>query len=481
MLTADFEDRTQSHKEGNTDEHQLQYCDLDTLYSSITLESPKYVKYWAPYSQRRYLELAAKLDSVGATTKSAHFHEYDPDVQEFIWLTFIKSKLVFNYLLTPSGEENCVSTWCATFGPMYPIVPLTINAITSNLLDIKCADDRWVCVLQRTMSSALTNISKRVGQCDSFPEMACYLLCIMFLTSERSATRGDSWRLHLKGAYAILESCDALYSEALKSMDLLDPVTKQAVHVYSFAKNWFVSSETLACLSAPNGGAILDINRSRAQLSYSGFKEGDGYLIGGFNLMKGYSQLLTPIFVEIISYISNFKLIEGVSLSGSEGILHTLPHNAERVALGKRLLDDIKRVEQEHLNFLIIEDFRLRGFMRACNICFCCALRVYILSVFLGKSIYGDEVRHLVQIIEEQLLTTRRIQTFGLCIHWPLFIGALCAPAGAHRENFIHTLKTISDNGTYVARNTVERVERFWKIIDSGELIEEKDYDCITM
>lgn len=446
------------------------------------LKVPDYVKYWKPYNRERYQELFEKLDARGDKNMEGHFHEHDPLTQELLWYTLSESKCAYNYLLVKDDNENCVANWFLYFGKRYSIVPFTVNAVIGNLLDVKCSDDRWFCLLQRNMTATLSNLSQRVGECDSFSEMSCYLICVMFLCSERSAARLDAWRTHLRGAFAILTKCEGLYiQKGLDNSDLTDTETRYAVEMYLWAKNWFISAETMACLSAPNGGSVDCINRLVKCLNFNECKENNGYIIGGFNLMKGYSQLLTPVFVELISFMFKFSSSEGVSLSGCEGILYDLPRNHERDLMGKRLIQKVTEIQSEQFNLLSVKDYKLRACMKACNRCFCFALKIFICSVLLGSPIYGTEIQHCVQGIEEELASIHIFKIFGLSIHWPLFIGALCAPPGQQRRTFLDAFKTIVENGTYVARNTIERVERFWNIIDRGDVIDEKDYDCIML
>lgn len=484
-----FDEGKQSERSENIENVALETSDniqkaahecktLDEISKGTALLVPKYVQYWRPYSSQRYNELAKKLDPVGLETKNVHYHEYDPEVQEFIFHAFIHSKAVYNYVLGPVDETNCIAKWFIYFGKKYAIMGFVLNFITCNLLNIRCSDDRWCCILKRNMVASLANLSARINKCDSFAEVACYLFSIMFLFSEQTASRVDIWRLHLKGAFTILEQCGTFYNRISQDINMLDPEMKLALQMFSFSKNWFVCSETLACLSAPNGGVIEDIDRLRYHLSYNTQYPDDGVLLGGFNLMKGYSQRLVPILVEIITFITAFKKSDGICLSGTQGILENLQPSEEQRILGEKLLDSVRRIQSEEFNLLSMKNYVNRAYIRACHICFCSAIRIYILSVFLGDFIYGSDVQHCVQTIEEQLVTIQDIGMYGLSIHWPLFVASLCAPSGEQRLTFIKALKSISNNGTFVARNTVERVERFWKVIDSGGLIEEKDYDC---
>lgn len=462
-------------------DHQMLDCKaLDEASMRNHLRVPEYVQHWKPYNKERCDELQEKLDARGIRKGNLHFHEYDAEVQEFIFHYFISTKAVYNFILVPDDEDNCISRWFLLFAPKYSIIGLVVNAITCNLLDIRCSDNRWLCIMQRNMSATLDNLSIRVGECNSFAEMSCYLMSIMFLFSERSATNLDIWRLHLRGAHAILEKCDTLYSYISNSGER-DIQTENAIHMFCFAKNWFVSSETIACLSAPNGGAVKNISSLRKLLGYTGGSPEDGFLVGGFNLIKCYSQLLTPVFVEVILFIINFKSTTGILLTGSEGILQDLQYSEELTSLGENLLKKIQAVETQELDLLSIKDHVLRAYMKACNRAYCCALKIYIWSVFLGKSVYGIEVQRCVQTIEEQLVTMHEIMRFGLCIHWPLFIAALCAPPGNQRKVLMGALKSISNNGTFVAQNTVNRVHSYWDIIDKGGMIQEKDFDSITM
>lgn len=453
----------------------------DEMNQRNVFEVLEYVHHWRPYDEHRHRYLERKLDSKGESTKGVHYHENNPEVLEFMLHTMSASKSIYNFLLVVNDYENCVAHWLYYFSTKYSIVGVTVNSVTSNLLDVMCLDDRWICILKRNMSATLTNISKRVGECESFPEMACYLMCIMFLCSERSASRLDAWRLHLKGAYAIVAKCDSLY-DAIQSGEGLGYEMKLAVDMYAWCKNWFVTSETIACLSAPKGGAIGDIHLTKTCLRYGLNTTGNnGFLIGGFNLMKGYSQELTDVFVDIIEYIMTYKINEEVSLSGSAGILHSGAVNDVEMTLGNQLLERVAQVAQQKYNFLHVKSYQQRAIMKACNVCFCCGIEIFVYSVMLGKSIYGAEVQYCVQTIEEQLATIQPIAMYGLCIHWPLFVAGLCAPIGETRTTLLNSIQTISNNGTYIARNTVERLEKCWGIIDCGGVIDEESYDCITM
>ncbi|ODQ44365.1 hypothetical protein PICMEDRAFT_74611 [Pichia membranifaciens NRRL Y-2026] len=473
-----FDQGRQSNISGNKEEQILECKKLDELSASSALQVASYVRYWKPYTEERYQELFEKLDATGAKSSNVHYHENDPEVQEFILHAFVQSKATYNYILAPAHELSLVTNWVLHFGTKYPIMGYVLNFITCNLLDIKCSDDRWSCILKRNMATALINLSARVGQCDSFIEMVCYLFSIMFLFSEQTASRQNVWRLHLRGAFAILEQCSDLFNKVSQNKDPFDSDLKLALQMFSFSKNWFVAAEIIACLSAPNGGVIKDIYSSKFYLGYNTQELDDGVLLGGFNLMKGYSQLLSPVVMEIITFMIAFKKSEGISLSGTRGLLENLPYSEERRILGQKLLARVKEVQTEELNLSTMQDHVMRAYIRSCNKCFCYALQIYISSIFLDDFIYGDNIQHCVQIIEEQLVTSQDIRSYGLSIHWPLFVASLCALSANQRLTFIKALKNISSNGTFVARNTVERVERFWKVIDSGGLIEEEDYDC---
>lgn len=462
-------------------DHQMLDCkSLDEASMRNHLRVPEYVQHWKPYNKKRCDELEEKLDARGTRKGNSHFHEYDAEVQEFIFHYFISTKAVYNFILVPDDEDNCISRWFLLFAPNYSIIGLVVNAITCNLLDIRCSDNRWLCIMQRNMSATLDNLSKRVGECNSFAEMSCYLMSIMFLFSERSATSLDIWRLHLRGAHAILEKCDTLH-KYISNVGEKDTQTENAIHMFCFAKNWFVSCETIACLSAPNGGAVKNVESLKKLLGYTGGSPQDGFLVGGFNLIKCYSQLLTPVFVEVILFIINFKSTTGILLTGSEGILQDLQYFEELKSLGEDLVNKVQAVEAQELDLLSIKDHVLRAYMKACNKAYCCALKIYIWSVFLGKSVYGAEVQRGVQTIEEQLVTMHEIMRYGLRIHWPLFIAALCAPPGNQRKVLMDALTSISSNGTFVAQNTVNRVQSYWDIIDKGGVIQEKEFDSITM
>lgn len=485
LMRVDFNSRTSKPLSGATNKN-LGCEAMNGLCSKNCTEIPGYVEFWKPFDEERYLYLDHKLDSKGENTTGIHFHEDDPEAQEFLFYSMVRTNYVHNFVLVTDEYQKCLTHWFLYFSKKYSIIGHTINSITSNLLDIVCRDDRWSCILQRTMSITLMNISQRVGSCNSFPEMVCYLICIMFLFSERSASRLDAWRLHLKGAFAIVEKCNSLYAEISNSIDEIDYEMKLAARMYAWTKNWFVASETIACLSAPKGGAIENIELSRHYLSYNSHKsieedKQNAFLVDSFNLMKGYSQNLTPVFTGIIEYIMSYKAIEGVSLSGSEGILQSVTVNEPQIKLGNRLLNKVKEVEGEQFDFSLIYDYRKRAIMKACNTCYCCAIRIFTFSVILGKSIYGKEVQYWVQCIEEQLATIHDIASLGLCIHWPLFVAALCAPNKDQRKTFITAIENIANNGTYVARNTVERLHNCWKIIDCGGVVNEEDYDCTTM
>lgn len=484
QMRLDFDIRTSKTTTG-VELHNLECDEMNELYENgALLEVPGFVEYWVPYNKQRYLNLEEKLN--GQTTDEIHYHENDPEILEYLFHILTESKLLYNFVLAPDEDHICVSEWFLYFSKKYSIVGLTLNSITSNLLDVKRAGNRWACILQRSMSATLKNISRRVGSCDSFPEMVCYLICIMFLFSERSASRLDVWRLHLKGAFAIVEKCDYLYSEISHDIDNMDYELKIAAKMYSWTKNWFVASETVACLSAPKGGAIEDIALARRYLSYISVdgredRQTNDSNIGGFNLSKGYSQNLTPVFADIIEYMMRYKSTEGVSLSGSEGILHSVTVVESQLKLSQRLLDSILKVEEENFDFSNVVDYKKRATMKACNICYCSALRIFIHSVMLGKSIYGPDVQYYVQTIEEQLATIENIGIYGLCIHWPLFLAALCAPVNVQRTNLLNAIQAIADNRIYVARNTVERLQKCWSVIDCGGVIEEEDYDCVTL
>lgn len=473
-----FDQGRQSTVSNHVGEDVLECKRLDKISSKSALQVPAFVHYWKPYSEERYKELFEKLDPTGTKTKNVHYHEHDPEVQEFIFLAFVQSKAAFNFVLAPAHETGLLVRWFLHFSTKYPIMGYVLEFITCNLLDIKCSDDRWACILKRNMATSLINLSKRIARCDSFIEMACYLFSIMFLFSEQTASRLDVWRLHLKGAFAILEKCGGLYGKISQDMDFFDSDLTLALQMFSFSKNWFVAAEAIACLSAPNGGVIEDIDSLKYYLSYDSQSLDDGVLLGGFNLIKGYSQKLAPVIVEIITFMTAFKKQEGISLSGTQGILENLPYSEERRILGEKLLAKVKQVQSEEFDLLSMKDYVMRAYIKACNISFCCALRIYISSIFLDDFIYGKNIQHCVQTIEEQLVTIQDIRCYGLSIHWPLFIASICALSVEQRLTLIKALKSISSNGTFVARNTVERVERFWKVIDTGGLIEEDDYDC---
>lgn len=449
-------------------------------------EVPSYVQYWMPFDRNRLQELNELLDPYGKyPKKNFHYHEDDKEVQEIIWLLFCHTKSCHNYVLVIDPENYCITKWFFHFCKTHPLIGYVVNSVTSNLLAERCGDYRWHQVRERCMDAALKALARTVQDSNSFTEMAICLLCIMFLFSERSAARSNVWRIHLKGALAILRKCDQLYSEFTSHNDInMSLDMKYALGMYAFGKNWFVAAETVACLSAPNGGAITERHELNQLLMYTNTDEENGIYIGGFNLKKGYSQSLTKIFIALSDMAIRVREEKGVKISGSAGILQSNLFRVEKelaLILGHRLLEDVDQAEAEVFDLRKIQNHKLRACIRASHLCYCAALRIFIFAVLLDKSLYGPEIQVNVQAIEELLVTISCIELSGLCVHWPLFIGALCSPPGPQRSVFMGELKFICSMSAYVARNTVDRVEKAWKCIDLGELLNEDNYDCIVL
>ncbi|CUM62473.1 uncharacterized protein PRCAT00000023001 [Priceomyces carsonii] len=440
-----------------------------------TYTVPSFVENWVfEFEIDEYNRIFNKVIGKRSKPYTDYFDENDPDVQLLIWLTFTKSKSIYNYSLVIDDSKNYISKWFFFFARLYPIVGYVVNAVTANLFCVKEKDARWDFVRRRTMQSALDILSCGVYDCHSFEEMTCYLMSTMFLFSERSAKKTDTWRLHLTGALGILQKCELMLSssEFFKEDEMV-------LHMYSFAKNWFITAETTACLSAPNGGSIRNISEASTILSYSREIEEEGFIYAGFNLLKCYSQSLTPVFVELIKISMDLRA-RGVTLSGASGILHDLQLDQSYKEKAFELLQIVDLTETSKMDVFKIDDIKKRARMKACNICHCNALRAYIYAVLLDEPIYGRAIQECVQTIAEQLLSIADIKYYGLAVHWPVFIAGMCSPPGSHRRAFIDTLKIVTSNGTFVARNTIERLERAWLSIDNGDIINEENYDCIA-
>lgn len=444
-----------------------------------------YVQFWEPYNRKRLEVLTKRLDPFGTEPKdNLLYHENNKEVQELIWLLFCQSKACNNYILVIDPENYCIIKWFLHFCRRYPLIGYMVNGVASNLLAVRCGDTRWHLIRERSMEAALQRLALVVQNGNSFTEMAICLLCIMFLFSERSAARSNAWRIHLKGALVILRKCDELYY--LMSNEKLQPDQdlKYALEIYAFSKNWFVTAEAIACLSAPNGGAITNTEELHRILQYSNTDVGAGFYVGGFNLMKGYSQSLSPVFIALSEFAISIRKKKGINLSGCAGILQSglfKEEEEQATRLGIRLLGVIDLVETENFDLASVANPKLRACIRACHLCYCASLRIFILSVLLDKPIYGPEIQAHVSMIEELLMTTSCIELSGLCVHWPVFIAAICSPLGPHRTVFMEELKSIRSKGTYVARNSIDRIEAAWRCIDSVELPNEDSFDCIVL
>lgn len=450
------------------------------------LAVPEFVKYWKDFDGKRLEDLTKKLDPLALDPKEYYYYdEHNQHVLEYIWLMFYLTRACNNYLLVTDPENYCIPKWLLHFCKTYPVIGYAITGVSSNLIAERCADLRWHKIRQRTMETGLKVLARTVQKGNSFPEMAICLLCVMFLFSERSAARSDAWRVHLKGALALVRKCDKLHwqlvsrTESDLSLDM-----RYALELYSFTKNWFVASETIACLSAPNGGAIVNRVELNQLLLYTNLDEQAGFVIGGFNLMKGYSQLLTPVFVTLSDIAFHLRMERGIKLSGSTGILQSGVFQNDKfhiAGVSDRLLTQINHAEAEIFDLHKILNHKLRACIRGCHLSFCAALRVFILVVLEDVPIYHPEVQKNVQKIEELLVPTSCIELSVLCVHWPIFIGALCSPPGSQRVVFLELLKTITNTGTYVARNSIDRIKRAWKCMDSGEILNEDGFDCIVL
>lgn len=441
---------------------------------------PEYVVHWKPYSEKRLLELNLKLDPYGdVASGDLHYHESNSEVQELIWLLFCQTKACNNYILVIDPTNYCIIKWFLHFCNRYPLIGYMVNGVASNLLAVRCSDTRWHQIRERSMDLALQTLASVVQSGTSFTEMAICLLCIMFLFSERSAARSNAWRIHLKGALAISRKCDELFPLVAST---LDTDLKYAMEIYAFSKNWFVTAETIACLSAPNGGAITSIEELKRLISYTCTDVDAGFYVGGFNLMKGYSQSLTPVVSALSEFALGVRQRKGIILSGSVGVLQSgLFKDEEASNLSMHLLSTIDFAEKEHFDLSSVPNRKLRACIRACHLCFCASLRIFILSVLLDKSIYGPEIQANVGMIEELLVTTSCIELSGLCVHWPVFIAAICSPPGPRRVVFMEELKSIRSKGTFVARNSIYRIEEAWSCIDSVKLPNEENFDCIVL
>lgn len=442
-------------------------------------ERALFVKYWGPFDKGRFELLRHKLDVLKPAGK---LDENDPETQEYIWQLFCDTRACNNYLLLLDKNDSCITRWFLHFRFQYPLIGFVVNYVAINYLKVRAVDARWNSMRSRHMDMALHALAQTVEHSDSIAEMATCLICIMFLLSERSATRSSTWRIHLRGALAILRRCDALHSTLMSlGLENMSMDTQYASQMYSFAKNWFVTAETIACLSAPNGGAITDIEESNAILSYTSYDIDAGFYYGGFNLMKGYSQSLTPVLVELIQLTFRARQDGGAALSGTCGIVQSMHTDEYLRTSGRKILVKLNEAEKERFDLTKISDHKLRASIRACHLSFCAALRIFVLAVLLDKHLYGSEIQENVQNIEEQLVATSSVHLIGLCIHWPVFIAALCSPPGSLRVVLMDELQLICSNGTYVARNTVERIHRAWACLDSGDVLSEEGYDCIVL
>lgn len=453
---------------------------------------PCFIRYWTLPDRVSYKEAQEALKEREVTAHTADFDENDSLVQRVIWGHFCLSRACQNLVLLDDEKNICIAQWLLHFGTRFPVIGYVVNAVAANLLAVCEADLRWHLIRYNCANAALRHLACLVEESLSFAEMTLCLLCIMFLFSERLATRLPSWRLHLKGALAILRKCDGLHEsyEIPIGAAISNSDAKYAYQMYAYAKNWFGAAEAIACILAPNGGAVDTPEELRRMLTYSNRDPEAGFYIGGFNLVKGHSESLTPVLAQIAEIVMRVRITSGMNIGGAAGIIRernsafidaSVFGELTCAATASHLLAQLEVAEFEQFNLTSLNRPGLAECIEACHACFCAALRIFILTVLLDVPIHGPHVQRLVARIDSQLPKLQLIYISELCVHWPLFVAAICALPGPLRQSLMGALASVSSQGIHVTTNSMERIKGAWKCLDEALEFDESDWDCIAL
>ncbi|KAH3668622.1 hypothetical protein OGAPHI_002376 [Ogataea philodendri] len=133
------------------------------------------------------------------------------------------------------------------------------------------------------------------------------LLTVMLLTSYTAISLLQKWRPHLRAAKDLL-STYAPFSE--------DPrYSRHNSYVIAFCRNWYMSIENIAGLTAPSGGVLKDdreLELVMYDLPYMK-KYWESMLLcreDGFNYVYGYSNTLGVALQKLIKSIKTFKTMK---------------------------------------------------------------------------------------------------------------------------------------------------------------------------
>ncbi len=361
-------------------------------------------------------------------------------------------------------ESNILVNSLLSLEPYYPIVKHIIFAVCSNHLNCQTPDSRWYDISVTHLNICIKLLARKVSSFTSFDEAVCHLAAVMLLFSERAATDSSDWRLHLKGAFGLMDN----YGKLLTSN-----VSPAASNLYYLIKSWIPFAETVAWLSSPNGGSLTTKRSLEDRLNDTMYVSKSYYLCdGNFNFVRRCGQHLIPLFTEVTKLIMDKQ---GADIEAPPLDINDIKAKALRI------YNDVQDIEGEHFRFRKLKPSdELKKCLKISHLSWCYALKLFILLQLLEENLFNEGIQHLTTKLIDCINGIPCSSSMAIVIHWPIFQAGLSCVHRSHRKVVLRLLTDCCNRGIHVARNSLERLTLRWTAIDEGIPNKFADIDCIA-
>lgn len=374
----------------------------------------------------------------------------EQDMQRFMEYVFLRAKCGFNY---PFGVDENNPLWRSIMNVIsrFDHLRYVVLSVATNILQYECKCSEWAPFRRKYMDACMQSLIESISSYKTNDQISTLFATVMILFSDRSASVGNKWRLHLRGA---LELLNARNPEVPGTDDL-----------FGVLRSWFSLAETYAWISSPNGGTITpDLNAMEilddSKYAYSV----DGLVLGGFNTFKCYGQSAVPFFAQAACL--KMKLFQGI------------PYD-ENVCF--ELIQKIGALINEEFDLTKVPNPTVRTAMQSSHKLHCMGLQLYVMHKLLKQDITSQSIQATLLTMTPIIQSFPFSETLGVAIHWPVFMAGVCSAHIETRTIVEAHLNEVIAVGLYVARNSLFRLHKFWELFDEGSTnVYSEDTDSIA-
>lgn len=332
--------------------------------------------------------------------------------------------------------------------------------------------DRYVRIpaLKRCLDQMVVVMQKSDDFCDNI----AFTFALSSFFAVEGASKSSAWRLHLQKVCDMFKKVESLTPQAFEG----ENIDFTAYECYLFLKDWFCHSETLAWISADNGGCLdneSDLEKLLSNRAYSKFN----LLNDTYDLYRGYTIHFYPLFTKLSAFLLRKKK-EGILLTGTNiikslftGIDKSLSVDLNR--FGDELLHLLQCIptDDDHLDKVTngLDDLRLKLALKNCTRMYHTALELYTEVFFVRKPVTKIYYKPRIEKMIELLFSIPYLTTCSIVCHWPIYVGAIISLLLKEKnlyEHFVLVLNDFSSSGIMVASNSVERLTRISKVLACG-------------